>query len=70
MKLTPWFHGTIKPVRKGVYMLKDGFRDKIGYQYWNGEHWGVWCFTPQDANRFRRICDMRFQYDQWRGVAK
>ena len=37
-KYTPWFAGTIKPVREGVYQRKISNIVKC-YCYWDGEQW-------------------------------
>jgi hypothetical protein len=70
MKLTPWYPGNIKPVREGVYMLMCGFGVEVGYQYWDGSYWGLWCSTPQDAFHFRGKCGAKDQNGMWRGVRK
>jgi len=68
MKLTPWFDGTVKPVRKGIYQQMDGHGKLLGYQYWNGKIWGLWSETPEGAMwSFGVSCS---QDDPWRGVAK
>lgn len=72
MKLTPWYPGHIKPVRKGVYQLWSGTRDKIGYQYWDGAFWRSWYSTPETAFSARNslAAGAMFQNDEWRGIAK
>jgi hypothetical protein len=71
MKLTPWYPGHIKPVRKRVYMQYDGLGEEIGYQYWNGNRWGVWETTVDAAYNHRNIIAAEmFQNDKWRGVLK
>ena len=72
MKLTPWFNGSIKPIRKGVYMLMcGGFGDIVGYQYWNGSIWCAWDKEAKVAYRMRRLpATQSYQYDKWRGLAE
>jgi hypothetical protein len=69
MKLTPWFPGTVKPVRVGVYEREYRTGD-VGYCYWNGQIWS-WktTTTPTDALRLQ---DTRSPYQNipWRGVLK
>lgn len=69
MKLTPWFPGTIKPVRKGVYQQKNG-TSGIGYQRWDGKFWYAWRKSPEDAKNCLIVVSTYFQNDSWRGVAK
>ena len=67
-KLTPWFDGKVKPVHIGVYMQMCGFKQLVGYQYWNGSYWGLWGSTIDSASDGRpaRACN---QDDKWRGLA-
>lgn len=69
MKLTPWFPGTVKPVRKGVYQQKNGV-GSLGYQYWDGKFWHGWSSTVYGAQRDNHIAAEYYQNDPWRGVAK
>ena len=71
-KLTPWFPGSVKPVRKGVYMLRSGTGRVVGYQYWNGKHWGYWCDTVEEAAASKGCgyAATEFQNDAWRGLAQ
>lgn len=69
--LTPWFNGAEhKPARKGVYMLMNGSRTKVGYQFWNGSKWKAWEETPELAFARRADVDAAvwFQNDNWRGL--
>ena len=70
--LTPWFDGAVKPDRHGVYMQMNGSRDLVGYQYWNGRQWGVWCETVESAYEVRRYsaAHISYQNDPWRGLLK
>lgn len=71
MKLTKWFPGHIKPVRKGVYMQRCGHRMQDGYQYWNGKEWGCWFESPEFAYKYRNyVVGLKFQNYKWRGLAE
>lgn len=70
MKVTPWFDGEIKPVRKGVYQLFNGTQTMIGYQYWDGEYWYEWDVSPEIAAKIKWPAASCFQNDKWRGIAK
>jgi hypothetical protein len=64
-KRTLWYPGDMKPHRKGVYEMIDG-KDK-GYQYWNGEFWGLWSTSPDRAVDNRRGVST-WQNLPWRGL--
>lgn len=68
MKLTPWFPGTVKPVRVGVYERKfpNGWRS---YNYWNGKAWPSPSPVPKGAEIFKSFCSP-YQDLSWRGVLK
>ena len=72
MKLTGWYSGNQKPARVGVYQQFGVDRKTVGYQYWNGNLWFSWCYTPDAAYRARKGCPVAFCYqdDKWRGVDK
>ena len=67
MKLTPWFHGSIKPVRVGVYQRDYGKHGGIVYCYFDGILWhgaaAELCFVSKTAHSLS-------QYMPWRGVLK
>ncbi len=69
-ELTPWFDGTIKPVRKGVYMLMSGA--SVGYQKWDGIAWSWWCLTADQAARCKKgdYASYSYQCDKWRGLCE
>jgi hypothetical protein len=70
-KLTPWYPGHIKPVHIGVYQQKDGFGKVVGYQYWNGQRWGLWGSTIESALfQYEVSAGDRWQNDSWRGLTK
>ena len=67
-KCTPWFPGHIKPVRQGVYQLKN--KGAIGYQRWDGQMWHAWRSSPDDAAKVDWVLSDIFQNDPWRGLKK
>lgn len=67
MKTTPWFNGSQKPVRVGLYQTEDFCG--IGWSWWNGDLWGVRSFTRRLAYESRHMISS-FQDDRrWRGLA-
>ena len=66
MKLTPWFPGTVKPVRAGVYERQYG--KETFYCLWDGEYWHTWAMTPKHAEKLHGFSAM--QSLPWRGVLK
>ena len=73
MKLTPWYHGDVKPVRVGVYQ-RDYSGTSIGhsrshYCYWNGKFWGLYATNPKIAAWLQNSSSAD-QNLPWRGVAK
>jgi hypothetical protein len=69
-EVTPWFHGGVKPKRKGVYQLPSGSGHQVGYQKWGGIGWGVWSSDPAIAAASRHYADAAYQDDKWRGLTK
>ena len=73
MKLTDWIPGNVKPVRVGVYKRlydKDSIiATRTWYCYWNGEFWGVYGETPEDAAEDKHITSGA-QNIPWRGLAE
>ena len=68
MKLTPWFPGTVKPVRVGVYE-RDYDTPLPHYCYWNGKWWCRLSFDPDDAMNQKGVKSV-YETLPWRGVAK
>ena len=66
MKYTPWFPGTVKPVRFGVYQRRLANTD-IAFSYWDGEQWFLANRTPYEA--FGEPA-LSFNQDgfEWRGL--
>jgi putative component of toxin-antitoxin plasmid stabilization module len=72
LKLTRWFPGEVKPVRKGVYekrLVLEAFNGNRVFQYWNGRYWCV-SHTHVDIAFSSRIFKSDYQDGMWRGVAK
>ena len=68
MKLTPWFPGTVKPVRVGVYEREYRCSRRI-YNYWNGKTWSGPSPVPKGAEIFKPFYSP-YQDLPWRGVMK
>lgn len=68
-KLTPWFDGSVKPVRPGVYE-RDGLRQlgSIVYSRWTGDRWLLSANSLDGAYLF--ICTSDYQTLKWRGLAE
>ena len=66
MKLTPWFPGTVKPVRVGVYERL--YNTQTFYCLWDGEYWHVWATTQVAAEKVFGFS--AYQNFPWRGVMK
>lgn len=73
MKLTPWFPKSIKPVRVGVYQIRDPWTQqsigKTTFRHWNGRRWGLACSDPslcRPANYWNHGQEMT----GWRGIKK
>jgi len=47
--VTPWFPGSVKPVREGVYERRMGSTSMLRYSHWNGAKWGASCDFAKDA---------------------
>lgn len=72
LMLTDWFPPDVKPVRSGVYQIRDGIMDEdTWYSFWDGRSWGY--ATCKGANT---AFDERFsvtdlpQNQHWRGLSK
>ena len=66
MKLTPWFPGSVKPARVGVYEREcpNGWRS---YNYWTGKTWSSPSPIPKGAEIFKSYRSA-YQNVRWRGV--
>lgn len=66
-KLTPWFHGAVKPARKGVY-LRDHISWGESFSMWNGKRWLFPGRTAIEAAQQDAASDR--QREPWRGLAE
>lgn len=74
-KLTPWFDGSVKPARPGVYERDFGQKgdSKLGaeYQYFDGRDWFYGDNQVMSSldwfERERDVCDSAHD---WRGLAE
>lgn len=69
MNVTPWFPGTVKPVRPGVYQRM--LNVEIVYAYFDGRHWfnSSPSFVVAKRNgRFSRFISGVQNTADWRGV--
>jgi hypothetical protein len=66
-EVTPWFDGSVNPVRKGAYQRQS----RMGlYSYWNGHKWEAGCNSAARANDRADPSDRWASDDQdapWRG---
>ena len=59
MKLTGWYDGDQKPVRKGVYEVYTEYGNL--FRSWNGKEWGLndarygWCWCYQQDFKWRGL---------------
>jgi len=69
MKRTPWFAGTVKPARPGVYERRFGFGEAIRYATWTGSQW---CLSAGSILRARERVGVSGLQDapEWRGLAE
>ncbi len=64
--LTPWFRGSVKPARKGVY-LRDHISWGESFSLWDGKWWMYPGYTVAEAARQDCLSDQ--QNAPWRGLA-
>ena len=67
MKVTDWFPGDVKPVRRGVYE-RDYRNGGIAFAMWNGRRWMYKGDTPTEA--FNETMQSRNSNLKWRGLAE
>jgi hypothetical protein len=66
MKLTPWFPANVKPVRVGVYQVRD--TDTLPwYRRWDGAHWHIGAESVRIAAATSMPIDSQLP---WRGLAE
>lgn len=66
--MTPFFPADVKPTKKGAYQTRTCAGDRLGFQFWTGNHWCFWGFDAEDAERGQRDKSC-FQNVQWRGLS-
>ena len=66
--LTPWFAGTVKPARPGVYQRRGG-NNAHTYSLWDGARW---CFSAERADEAALNIGWPSlaQHKPWRGLAR
>lgn len=70
--LTPWFPGSVKPKRKGIYVTQY-MSDAEGFSYWSGKGWASTGSTKGKAVQNARLWPEPNHYTQskrWRGLAE
>lgn len=70
-KTTPWFPGSVKPVRKGVYQRTSRIPSAnsfLVYSFWNGKFWLL--NATYLANATRTSVGSAYQDLPWRGLAQ
>jgi hypothetical protein len=70
--LTGWFPGDVKPIRRGLYIVrKFPHLDWLYWRYWDGDFWrtGITyeCGAP-DTRVARGLSEASIQNVQWRGL--
>ena len=70
MKLTPWYPGTVKPVRDGVYERKFPLKNSVGFTRFANGRWYLSWDTLDRALRDDESVEGIWQDIKWRGVAK
>lgn len=67
---TPWFDGSVKPVRPGVYEVSwNGMAFAPRFSHWNGRRWGFRDFSAKEAHETRASKAMG-PIHEWRGLTK
>jgi hypothetical protein len=69
MKLTPWFDGSVKPVRPGVYERAFGPDAPPRYAEWTGWQWLESRGTVRSAPRSLKVSATQSAAG-WRGLAE
>lgn len=65
-KLTPWYHVSINPVRKGWYEIRFHLKDTPEMRWWGGRRWHL--FQRSTASYFGY--SVIGPHEEWRGIAK
>lgn len=64
MKKTPWFDGSIRPARKGLY--ERNFTGGISLCMWTGRYW----LTPWGERSGFQPVEINGRFRSWRGLAE
>ena len=67
MKLTEWFPGDVKPVRRGVYRRHFG-RGIVGFSMWDGIRW--MCAQRSVKSAYEEKFASPTTNLKWRGLAE
>ena len=67
-KETPWFPGSVRPVRVGIYKRRWNI-GVVYYSFWNGYFWGLSSVFPIFAVRDKKESSPN-QSIAWRGLAR
>jgi hypothetical protein len=67
--LTPWFPGSMTPVREGVYQREVHF-GIVRYSLWDGHQWCSYSGKPADAAAMSDRSMVRAVEARWRGLAE
>jgi hypothetical protein len=70
-KVTPWFPGTVKPARRGVYERDWLDGGPNWFSYWNGKKWGSGDNDAEGAAQHENT-DVISDHQKlpWRGLAQ
>jgi hypothetical protein len=67
MKYTTWFPHDVKPVRAGVYEIKESGLLRW-YRRWSGKRWYVGSSSVDEAAKETE--ELLYTNEMWRGLAK
>lgn len=72
MITTPWYPGSIKPIRPGVYQRQYTTGKAVieRYCYWNGKFWCLSAVTPWQATQWIDYGAAARQQLPWRGLTE
>jgi hypothetical protein len=68
MRVTEWYPISVDPVRIGVYQ-REFLHGLVGYAWFDGEDWGTYCESADEANRWRTKLKSAMKY-RWRGLTE
>ena len=70
-KKTPWFDGSVKPVRNGPYETNIAGGGSHGFNYWIDGRWGICSRSPEDASSdIGKGTPSYVQNIRWRGLTE